>query len=57
MGTIAGGEIVFEFRSDKRGVSAEVQVFKVNVDKRLDQIATITVGDIRNLARIFEEAK
>ena len=53
MGKREEEQIVFNFRSDERGISAEMHVYKVREGKR-EHIAVVTVGDIRNLARIFE---
>jgi len=54
MGRKTRGEIVFEFNSDERGISAEVQVYRVTEEEKLEHIATVRVSEIRNLARIFE---
>jgi len=48
------GEIVFEFRSEERSnVSSKVRIYKASEGK-LELITTVTVADIRSLARIFD---
>lgn len=52
MGNEMEGEIIFDFRSDKQGLSAEVVVYK-SVEGKREKITTVTLEDIRDLGMVI----